>query len=68
MPSDFKSFFGARLTQAMRAADFLIPARADATLRAFRALLLRAEPTAEEAALITALARAFDHAATKGEP
>ncbi|MFN8498459.1 MAG: RNA methyltransferase [Anaerolineae bacterium] len=58
----------AALAQAMRATDFLIPARADATLRAFRALLLRAEPTAEEAALITALARAFDHAATKGEP
>ncbi len=51
------------LAQAMRSADFLIPARADATLRAFRALLLRAEPTAEEAALITALARALGRTA-----
>ena len=49
----------AALADAMRRTDFLIPARADATLRALRALLLRGEPTAEEAALITAMARAF---------
>ena len=54
------------LAEAMRVSDFLIPARADATLRAFRALLLRAEPTAEEAARVTALARAIARAAAKG--
>ncbi len=53
----------AALAEAMRATDFLIPARADATLRALRALLLRAEPTTKEAALITAMARAFARSA-----
>lgn len=48
----------AALEEALRAVDFLVPSRAEATQRALRALLLRAEPTQEEAALVTAFARA----------
>ena len=55
--AETESLFAA-LEETMRAVDYLIPSRAEATLRALRALFLRAEPTAEEAALVTALLRA----------
>ncbi|MFN8471794.1 MAG: TrmJ/YjtD family RNA methyltransferase [Anaerolineae bacterium] len=64
--SETEAMFAA-LIQAMQSTDFLIPSRADATIRALRALLLRAEPSAEEAALITAMARAFARSTSKGE-
>jgi TrmH family RNA methyltransferase len=53
------------LEAALHAIDFLVPGRTEPTLRALRALILRAEPTAEEAALLTALARAI---AKRGGP
>lgn len=49
----------ASLEAALSNADFLIPSRAEATMRALRALLLRGQPTAEEVALITAMVRAL---------
>ncbi len=48
----------AALEEAMHAVGYLVPSRAEATRQALRAVLLRAEPTAEEAALFTALLRA----------
>ena len=55
--ADTEALFAA-LDESMQAVGYLVPSRAEATRRALRALLLRAEPTAEEAALVTALLRA----------
>ncbi len=56
--AETEAMFGA-LADGLRAADFLVPSRATATIRALRALLLRAEPTREEAQLMTAIGRAL---------
>jgi len=54
-----------KLEAALRAIDFLVSNHTEPTLRALRALILRAEPTAEETALLTAMARAI---AKRGGP
>ena len=53
------------LEEMMEAVDYLIPSRAEATRRALRALLLRAQPTTEETALVTALLRAVARRANR---
>ncbi|MCW5852046.1 MAG: TrmJ/YjtD family RNA methyltransferase [Anaerolineae bacterium] len=62
--ADTEALFAA-LDETMRAVDYLIPSRAEATVRALRTLLLRAAPTAEEAALVTALLRAVARRAVR---
>lgn len=49
----------ASLDETLDTNGFLIPSRAEVTRRALRAILQRAEPDAEEAALLTAMLRAL---------
>lgn len=56
--ADTEALFAA-LEATLTARHFLVPSRAEATLRALRAVLLRAEPTVEEVALLTAMLRAL---------
>ncbi len=47
------------LDQTLNGADFLVPSRAEATRRALRAIMQRAELSDQEAALVTAMLRAL---------